>query len=169
MLAVVGAVGWLLFASWIAVLYVLSGVASFEGVVCVVVDLTSTLTRQRQYRDEVGELTRSVFAPYAAPAAAPRALSQLEALARKVSVLEARSLRIEQHLSEETQTRERVIERLGQDVDSRGKTTAQLIGLATGIDRKPTVAAFGAALVALGIAFGLAASLLWIATSHVRV
>jgi hypothetical protein len=114
-LVIAGAVAWIVSTSLIAALYVISGLASSGGVLCVALDLRGLLARQRNYRNRLAELTPSTrdLSPGPEPEHGEvGALSDIEQLAQEVADMRVDLKELEERLARETEARERVLDEL---------------------------------------------------------
>jgi WD40 repeat protein len=149
----------------IAVLYLLSFVASAGGVTCIFLDLTRLLRRQREYRSRLERLNprvpledlRSKF--FEAPDRSDPAV-----LAALVQSLEARVSQLEVSAEQAGLVRDQVMQELeeqGRRVDENA-SNMQLVAELTEVDQRPVIALVGAGLVAVGLTLGFAATLVWL-------
>jgi hypothetical protein len=149
----------------IALLYLLSFFASAGGVICIFLDLTRLLQRQREYRSRLERLNPRVpLADLRTRFFAEPDRSDPGVLAELVRSLEGRVLQLEERVTQAGFAREQItreLEEQGRRVDENA-SNMQLVAELTQVDRRPVIALAGAALVSVGLILGLAATLVWL-------
>jgi hypothetical protein len=149
----------------IAVLYVLSFLASAGGVLCIFLDLTRLLRRQREYRSRLERLNPRVpLEDLRTKFFKPPDRSDPAVLAELVRSLEGRVSQLEESVDQAGVVRDQVMQELaeqGHRVDENA-SNMQLVAELTEVDQRPVIALVGAGLVAVGLILGFVATLVWL-------